>query len=477
MRLALLLALCLLASPAFSQSSKTLSRLLEDLENQALQIQASESRQKADQLDLERALYFLEPTAFLRGGYENTDTPPTSPFSPSNATSEELEFGVSKQWSQGFKTNFNYLLQDSRTQFPTRPDFNYISPKMTLSIETDIFKDLVYQRYQYQQIKNKWQKDVVGLETKIEKKNVLVQGLLDFSMILEIQEELDLQKQLCSSIETQAKNLERKRERGTVSKREYLLGLKELTNCQAIIELLERNYLEKTKQYSAQYNVEFNKYSSVETDQIFQEASAIYKNFNAEASQVDIQDQDQVKVLSIQEKSLQAQQKELEARASTNLNLEVRSGLTGLDSTFQNSHEGISDMENPFVFVGLRIDLPLKDRDAQAQAGANKYRIRALEKQKELSTHEKSNRFETLRETLKRDLAIYEKYQQTIVYSRDVIKEANKDFENGRIDFNTLTEFNKGLIQDQKNFSSHRIQVIVRIVEYLDFFQFFDTYL
>ena len=134
-------------------------------------------------------------------------------------------------------------------------------------------------------------------------------------------------------------------------------------------------------------------------------------------------------------------------------------------------------MENPFVFVGLRMDLPLRDRDARAQAGANKYRIQALKKQKELSIHEKKNRFDTLRETLKRDLSIYEKYQQTINHSREVIKEANKDFENGRIDFNTLTEFNKGLIQDQKNLSSHRIQVIVRIVEYLDFFQFFDTYL
>ena len=134
-------------------------------------------------------------------------------------------------------------------------------------------------------------------------------------------------------------------------------------------------------------------------------------------------------------------------------------------------------MENPFVFVGLKIDLPLRNRDAKAQAGANSYRIKALNKQIELSHAERENRFETLKETLKRDLEVYKKYQKTISYSREVIKEANKDFENGRIDFNTLSEFNKGLIQDQKNFSSHRIQVIIRIIEYLDFFQFFDTYL
>jgi hypothetical protein len=477
MRLVLLFALYLYSSSAWPQSSQTLSRLLTDLENQALQIKASENRQQADQIDLERSLYFLEPTAFLRGGYQNVDTPPTSPFSPSNSTSNELEFGLSKQWASGFKTSLNYLLEDSQTQFPTRPDFNFISPTMSLSVETDIFQDLIHKRYQNQQLKNKWQKEVVDIESKIDKKNILVQGLLDFSMILEIQEEQELQKKLCQSIGKQSENLERKRKRGTVSQREYLLGLKEFTNCQARIELLERNYLERTKGYSARYNVSFEKYSSVETNQIFQEASSVYESFNAEASQVDITNQDQVKVLSFQGKGLQAQQKELEARASNNLKLEVRSGLTGLDSTFQNSHEEMADMENPFVYVGLRIDFPIKDRDAQAQAGANRFRMSALEKQKELSTLEKSNRFETLRETLKKDLAIYEKYKKTISYSLDIIKEANIDFENGRIDFNTLTEFNKALIQDQKNFSSHRIQVIVRIVEYLDFFQFFDTYL
>lgn len=477
MRLIFILGFIVLSPQLCAQSSQTLGRLLSDLEEQALQIKVSENEQQARKIELERELFFLEPTAFVRGGYENTDTPPTSPFSPNNSTSKELELGFSKQWSQGLQTSFNYLLEDSETQFPTRPGFNFISPQMTLRVSTNIFQDLIHQRYQYQQLKNKWQQGVVGLESKIEKKNVLVQGLLDFSMILEIQEELELQKQLCQNIETQADNLRRKRERRTVSKREYFLGLKELTNCQASIEQLERNYLEETRGYSAKYNVEFENYSTIASDQIYQEASSIYQSFNAKAQEVDIKNQDQIKVLATQEKSLQAQQEELNARAATNLNLEVRSGLTGLDSTFQNSHSGLTDLENPFVFVGLRIDLPLKDREASALASANQFRVRALERQKELSTREKQNRFETLKETLKKDLSIYEKYEQTIGHSQNVIQEANRDFENGRIDFNTLTEFNKGLIQDQKNFSSHRIQVIVRIVEYLDFFQFFDTYL
>ena len=298
MRLFFFITLSFCAFAAYGQSTQTIGRLLEDLKKQALQIQASESRQKANQLDLNRSLYFLEPTAFIRGGYENTDTPPTSPFSPSNSSSQELELGVSKQWSQGFKTSFNYHLEDSETKFPTRPDFNFIAPQMSLSLESNIFQDLIYQRIQNQQIKIKWEKDIVGLETKIEKKNVLVQGLIDFSMILEIQEELELQKQLCQSIETQADNLKRKRQRSTVSKREYLLGLKELTNCQASIELLERNYFEKTKNYSAKYNVEFKKYSSTKADQVFQEASKIYQNFNPKVSDVDIEKQDQVKVLN-----------------------------------------------------------------------------------------------------------------------------------------------------------------------------------
>ena len=331
MRFAFILAFNIFATFTYAQDSKTLSHLLKDIEKNALQLKASNDRLKADQIDLERSLFFLRPTAFVRGGYENTDNPPTSPFSPNNSASKELEFGLSKQWVQGLKTSFNYRLEDSQTQFPTRPDFSFISPKMSFSLETNIFQDLIYQRYQNQKTKNKWQKEVINLETKIERKNVLLQGLIDFSMILEVQEELELQKQLCQSIKKQAKNLERKYRRGSVSKREYLLGLKEQTNCQATIELLKRNDFEKTKEYAAKYNIKFNKYSSVQTNQIFREASQIYKNFKTQASQVDIQSQDQLKVLSIQEKSLHAEQKELEAQASHKLNLEFRSGLTGLN--------------------------------------------------------------------------------------------------------------------------------------------------
>ena len=76
-----------------------------------------------------------------------------------------------------------------------------------------------------------------------------------------------------------------------------------------------------------------------------------------------------------------------------------------------------------------------------------------------------------------KDFDIYEKYKKTVSLSRAVIKEGRRDFANGRLDFNSLTEFNKSLIQDQKTLSTHRISLIVRVVEYLDFYQFFDHYL
>lgn len=460
-----------------SPDAKIISNLLTDLNKNALQIQASEQEQLANELDIESNLYILSPTAFMRGGYQNQDTPPTSPFSPSNSTIKDLEVGFEKQWKQGFKTSLNYLLEDSATQFPTRPNFNFISPTLSLSVSTNIIQDLIYDRYGHLLAKNKTQNKVVDLESKIEKKAVLVQGLLDFSMILEIREELSLQEDLCENIQTQTKNLEQKRNRGTVSKREYLLGLKELTNCQASIESLKRRLLENSKNFSSTYNTDFETYQAVQTEQLFNEVSKAYTSFDNLTKEVDINNQDQILSLSTQVKSMEFQQEEFDAQASTNLNLEVRSGLTGINSTFSNSHEDISTREHPFVFVGFRVDLPLKDRQAVAQAGANRYRLEALKKQKEISLKQKEYRFETLETTLKQDLLIYEKYEQTIAYSRDIIKEANRDFENGRIDFNTVTEFNKSLIQDQKNFSSHRIQLIVRVVEYLDFFQYFDHYL
>lgn len=454
-----------------------ISRLLVDIKENSLQMKASDFDYQANIIDLKSNLFVFEPTAFVRGGYSNRDTPPTSPFAPSNSTVKDFEIGVSKQWSSGFSTSLNYLFQDSETSFPSRPDFNFISPTLTLSLQTNIFQDLIYDRYGHLLIKNKINEEVSYLATKIEKKNVLVQGLLDFSLLLEQKEELSLQEELCNVTKTQNRNLALKRRRGSVSKREYLLGQKELINCEATIERLKRGFLEKKRQFASTYNNDFSRYNDIETEKLFGAAEVAYQNFNALNAKVDIEEQDQVLSLKSRVKGLEAAQSQLEAEASINLSFEVRSGLAGLDNTVSNSHQDITGRDYPFVYVGLRLDLPIKNRDAVARAGANRYRLEALKKKKDLAINQKESRLGTLETTLKQDFVIYEKYKQAISFSKAVIKEARRDFSNGRLDFNAVTEFNKSLIQDQKNLSSHRIQLIVRVIEYLDFFQYFDSYL
>ena len=116
-------------------------------------------------------------------------------------------------------------------------------------------------------------------------------------------------------------------------------------------------------------------------------------------------------------------------------------------------------------------------RTAVAKAGANRYQLKANRLQKTQLEHQKQYRFKTLEKTLAKDFEIYEKYKKTVNLSKNIIKEGRKDFVNGRLDFNSLTELNKSLLVEQRTLSSHRTSLIVRVVEYLDFYQFFDNYL
>ncbi|MBC98938.1 MAG: hypothetical protein CME63_14435 [Halobacteriovoraceae bacterium] len=457
--------------------SGVIHELLQKVTAKSNAIKAVENLNLSNQLLLDSDLFIFEPTAFIRGSYSNQDIVPTSPFTPSNTKVKEYELGVSKLWSAGIQSDLSYLYQDSATIFPARANFVYQAPTLQLTLTTSIFQDLVNHRYRHLMKNQRLSKKAGELNTKIDKKAVIVQSLLDFSALLEQSQSLSLQKDICKQTRTQASHLERKRKRRSVSEREYLLGMKELTNCLATIDNLDKNLTEAKENFEATYNLSFDEFKGVDTDELFKEAEKLYLSSHAKAQDVDLKNQDEIKSLEIQIDALESKQAQLDAETKTNLALEVRSGLSGIGNSFSDANSDVTEMDYPFVYFGLRLDLPLKDRTALAQAGANRYQIKANRYQKDQLEKQKYFRFKTLEKTLAKDFDIYEKYKKTVSLSRAVIKEGRRDFANGRLDFNSLTEFNKSLIQDQKTLSTHRISLIVRVVEYLDFYQFFDHYL
>ena len=469
----------LLSGNIFSRpkSVGVIHKLLEEVTTSSLSLKSLESTNLSNQLLLDADLIIFEPTAFIRGSYSSTDVAPTSPFAASNNKLKEYELGMSKLWGSGIQSDLSYLYQDNATIFPARANFIYQSPTLQLTLTTSIFQDLINHRYEHLIQNQKLSKKTADLTTKIDKKSVVVQSLLDFSAILEQAQSLELQKEICKQTNTQAKHLKSKRQRRSVSEREYLLGVKELTNCLATIDNLEKNLTESKQAFEATYNLSYEGFKGANTDELFKEAEKLYESMHAHKSDVDFSKQDDIKGIELNINALESKQAQLDAEAKTNLALEVRSGLTGIGENFSNSNKDITELDYPFVYVGLRLDLPLKDRTAVAQAGANRYQLQANRYQRDQLRKEKYSRFRTLEETLAKDFEIYKKYKRTVELSQAVIKEGRRDFTNGRLDFNSLTEFNKSLIQDQRTLSTHRIQLIVRVVEYLDFYQYFDLYL
>lgn len=458
-------------------SSGVIHKLLEQVKLNSFSLKAVEQSNFANKLLLDADLFIFSPTAYLNGEYSNQDVVSSSPFAASNSKYKEFTFGASKLWESGIQSDVTYSYLDSSTVYATRDDFFYKSPTLDLTLSTSLLQNLFYNRYQHLLDNQEYSLKSTEISSKIEKKAVIVQSLLDFADLLEQYQELELHQEICRQTRTQSKNLEVKSKRGSVSRREYILGIKELTNCLATVELLQKNMLEDQEAFEATYNVSFDEFKNINTDELFAEAEKLYQGVAPRFLEVDLSEQDDIKSLNLQIKALEAKQNELEAQAKTNLSLEVSTGLGGIGNNFSNSNSDLIDREYPYVYLGLRLDLPLKDRTAVAQAGANRYQLKANQYQKDLLIKQKDFRLKTLEKTLKTDFSIYEKYKKTVSLSQEVIREGRKDFRNGRLDFNTVTEFNKSLVEDQKTLSSYRVALIVRVVEFLDFYQYFDQYL
>lgn len=124
----------------------------------------------------------------------------------------------------------------------------------------------------------------------------------------------------------------------------------------------------------------------------------------------------------------------------------------------------------------MTLELPFSTTEASKRYLAKKYKIEGIKKQLRLKKREVSQRIDTLLKTLKQDMEILKEYQKTLEISNLVYKEAQRDFGNGRLDFNDLIDFSKALINDQKSLSLHRIKVIVLSVELLDYYNYFNQF-
>ena len=462
-----------LVSVEASTNQSKIESLLSDVKASSSQIKISGYEADSNSETTRKDGLVFDFTGYLEGKYTHQEPPQTTPFSLSDASTFEYGVGFSKLWASGISTDLSYSLIDTDQSFFSGASNQFLTPRLELTLSANIFQDLVHRRYAH--LNNEITETLSSIEhgKKLSQKNLLANSLLTFSTLLEKKEELNLELQICEKTKVQSAKLSRRRKRQTASKREYLLGLRELVNCQAKVKELSKQFFEDKKEFESKFNTGLEAYIDIKTSQVFNELELLYLNLKSKKRESET---DEAKYLNSVALASRSRQKRFNALSKPSLSLDLTVGASGLDESIDESHQDISSLKHPFVTVGLKLDLPWTNKEALSDASSNIYQTKVAEEKVILLKEQERVRYETLKETLQQDFAVYKKYLESSRLSYDIVGEARKDFNNGRIDFNTLTDFNKGLIENQKVLSSYRIQLIVRMVEYFDYYNYFDRY-
>ena len=116
--------------------------------------------------------------------------------------------------------------------------------------------------------------------------------------------------------------LAQKRKRQSISKREYLISLKELNSCQASVENLEKSFLEKKQSFESTYDISFSSYEKIDSSHFFEEFAEQYGRFRDKKQSLNLENKDELKLLETQVRSMSLKKKELSAQDKLNLSLE-----------------------------------------------------------------------------------------------------------------------------------------------------------
>lgn len=452
-----------------------LHKFLSQVQSRSLGIKQLEDNRRAAFFSEDEKLEDFQAKGFLSGNYVN-ETVSSILFEPYERKVFEYSLGLERLWESGIRTSFSYTLQDNFIKIPSRSNPDSITPRIQLSVKSNLLQDFFADKYTYLKQKVNAGKEYHSMNGRFNQKILLIKSLLDFSRILEQKEELDFQISVCGKTRVQAKKLSKRRKIYSVSKREYLLSLRDLQQCEAFIEKISGGYIEKTEAFESTYNISISSFKGLDTNSLLEQLKKHYEKIRVEKSEVnlDVGRGDDVILLELQQKRLEERQKELNAKNKPDLELELRVGSTSLSSG--NSYGKAFNLDSPFASFGLQIGFPFENRGDVSRLKSNYYHLRAVGYEKNLRIKQNIQKFETLKQVLEKEFIVYEKYKKSLSLSRSIFREATRDFSNGRIELFNLADFNKRVIEDQKVLSNHRIQLIKKMVELLNYYRFFAVF-
>jgi len=433
----------------------------------------SSATQFSDELELSK----FDLSGTLKAEYYDSKEFPNTPFSPATLNTKTYSLGLNKKWAYGFETGLAYELKDSIITFQGPADIDFFAPDISFKLKSNIVQDLIYgqSRSVNQKIENK--SAASELAGKLQKKTILVNSLLSLVQLLEKREEVKLQKNLCLQIASQARKLRQKSKVGSVPKREYLLSLKNRNDCNSSERSLVNEVNSSLIILESDYGLKKSYVESIDLNDVFKEIVDLYKNKVPLKADVNLADRDSMQLIKKQLQATQAESNEIKASSKLPLAFELSLGLRGRDGDVSESHDGLVDTTNPYVLGTLQLDLPFKNREARSKVKINKWNQEILKRKIALEETSARSNFNLLASNIIVNLENYDTRLQNVSLSKSVLREAQRDFNIGRIDFLTLSEFQKSLIESQKQLSLVRVATTMRILNYLDYYQFFNRYL
>lgn len=448
---------------------------LGQLAQKSLELQAQTAESEAALLRSEAAYGQFDGHGFVKFDATDSANPQTSPFAPTSSTAYAVSTGYQKTWQSGWQSRVAYTVTDNQIGYDGRPDVNYIQPDLSLAIGGNLFRDILAERLRLVGAKSDADKRTIHLQLQITKKRTLVTALALLSDAVELQDEIALQKQLCYQIAAQQKVQKDRYDRGSIPIRDYLLSSKELNRCQASRKTLEKNLQEIREQHRASFGVAMDEFGKIDAGSYNRGFRSLFEAYQQQAK-FDINQDPQILAMRSQLTSLNVTSQDLAAQGATDLGVELRAGLKGADSAYGAAHGDLGKAEYPYVMASVTWNFPQNRRDNLIALNATRLSIKAIEQRLALATKERQSRVLVLADSLAKDFAIYRYLTQNVALSARILEEGRKDFDNGRIDIITLTEYQKGLTDSQRQLSGLRKSIAAKTIEYLDYYNFFTQF-
>ena len=478
-----------LASSQFlkNNDSLPLSSGISQILNHVL-IHAPKIKILALNLESQKLTHLIELSEFdiqasIHGSVSDRKDPRTTPYNilKSHAKTDQLGLEISKKWTSGVKTLFNYRVSENFLSLPSRSQSEYYLPDLSVQLEFDLFADIIYRQEFYKSQKVKQLNIQTQFRYNKEVYAILVNALVDTLSVLSIKELKTLEQEICLEAKKQQNKFLKKRIQRTVSFKDYLLSQKEVQLCAIEVDQLSSIELNYEQRIESEYGLKKTNYQNLDISDIFKQVKSLFESFKVQESLINWE-----RILDLQSeilnlKVLRNEIGQLRAASQPRMIFEMRYGLKGLNSGFKRAQENIYNSDFESAYIGFRMDLPPfgrysgKSREKSLYA-ASRYRLEAAQFHYFDLLNKKKSSFRTLKKTLSNKYKIFENLKKSRELSMKILSEATNDFNNGKINLFNLIEFRKSYLQSQIHLIRARDEILVGVIEYLDYFNFFEKY-